>query len=277
MNLRHRIGASLALVMMVAVVMVERSQAQSLFAGYDMFCGLPVVIGYDPQGASARLDNVGRPYIHLDPGVAANWTVSRMFALAHECAHHRLGHTSYLGALQRFSGGTARQELEADCWAANALRRVGYEFDINRTVLEQAHQGHFSFNGYPSGSQRAAEILRCANGESSDEDIDPFENIHDDGEVWISDVDLNWNRNPASPIVRYMIEVTNDDSSRARCSIRVNQVLISRASSEPVRVHRSQVYPLNIPSGEVRTIRDSMRWYGDAEVYPAIRWQLQCR
>ncbi len=86
----------------------------SIFAGYDSFCGLPVVVGNDAQSASARKDQFGRKFIHVDPNVMSNWSMSRMFVLAHECAHHLLGHTNRIGELERYYGGTSKQELEAD-------------------------------------------------------------------------------------------------------------------------------------------------------------------
>lgn len=135
-----------------------------MFVGYDSFCGLPVVVGHDAQTASARKDQFGNKYIHIDPSAMSNWTMSRLFTLAHECAHHYLGHTTQLGELERFRGGTAKQELEADCWAARKLREIGLDFDINRTILQYASQGHFSAGGYPSGSQRAKNILDCIGG-----------------------------------------------------------------------------------------------------------------
>lgn len=136
--------------------------AQEMFAGYDRFCGLPVIVGTDPQMASARRFADGRPYLHVDPGVAVNWTTSGMFAVAHECAHHRLGHTTGLGAAARYSGGTRIQELQADCWAAEALMRAGLVSDLRRVVVQQAMQGHFPpGGGYPSGAERARAMIQC--------------------------------------------------------------------------------------------------------------------
>ncbi|MFZ5477065.1 MAG: hypothetical protein ACOZNI_09850 [Myxococcota bacterium] len=153
----------------MAFLLASPAFAQDMFAGFDDFCGLPVVVGADPQTATARKDAYGRPYIHVDPGVMANWTMSRRFTLAHECAHHLLGHTSSLGELARYSGGTRTQELEADCWAAAALSQAGYASDISRTVLQNASQGHFTSGGYPSGDERARNILTCSSGRGGNE------------------------------------------------------------------------------------------------------------
>lgn len=132
-----------------------------MFAGYDSLCNLPVIVGSDPQLATARVDNSGNPYIHVDPAVMSNWTTSRIFVLAHECAHHLLGHTTSLGKMQRFRGGTKQQEMKADCWAAKVLLDAGYTADITRTILEWANKGHFSASGYPSGIERAKNISNC--------------------------------------------------------------------------------------------------------------------
>jgi hypothetical protein len=140
----------------------SEANAAGMFVGYDAFCGLPVVQGPDPQIATARRDQFGRPFIHIDPSAMANWSSSRIFTLAHECAHHRLGHTSQLGARHRYMGGTRQQELEADCWAARQLSANGYYQDITATVVQQAMRGHFAGSGYPSGRERATNVLACA-------------------------------------------------------------------------------------------------------------------
>ncbi|MCO7225907.1 hypothetical protein [Pleionea sp. CnH1-48] len=139
-----------------------------MFAGFDEFCGLPVIVGPDPGSASARRDAYGNPIIHVDPKVMSNWTMSRRFVIAHECAHHLLGHTSQLGALKRYYGGTREQELEADCWAAQRLSKEGFNVDIGRTALKYASEGHFSAGGYPSGTERAMNISHCASIDDDD-------------------------------------------------------------------------------------------------------------
>ena len=152
------------LVGFAVLILSNQAQAQpDMFVGYDSFCGLPVVVGHDPQTATARKNSLGKPFIHIDPGAISNWTTSRIFVLAHECAHHLLGHTNTLGEMERYFGGTRKQELEADCWAARQLRRFGHMFDLDRTVLEQLSRGHFKpGGGYPSGTERATNIVQCS-------------------------------------------------------------------------------------------------------------------
>jgi hypothetical protein len=134
------------------------------FTGYDSFCGLPVFTGSNPQFATAERDNQGNPIIHVDPSVLSNMSNSRIFTLAHECAHHLLGHTTQLGHLERYSGGTRKQELEADCWAAQKLSQFGQFSDLEFQTLKNLSDGHFAGNGYPSGNERAHNIYACATG-----------------------------------------------------------------------------------------------------------------
>jgi hypothetical protein len=54
----------------------------AMFAGYDAFCGVRVVVVSNPQGASAALDPMG-PVIYADPSVMGNRSMSRIFTLVH--------------------------------------------------------------------------------------------------------------------------------------------------------------------------------------------------
>ena len=141
------------------------AQAQpALFAGYDEFCGIPVIVRPNPQSATAERDSLGRPVIHVDRGVMANWTMSRIFTLAHECAHHRLRHTTPGGTWIRNTQfwATRAQELAADCWAARALAANGYRRDLERAYIDFAYQGSVPPGNYPSGQERAQTVARCA-------------------------------------------------------------------------------------------------------------------
>ncbi len=134
----------------------------SMFAGYDEFCGLPVFVESTPQDAVATIRN-GKRVILVDPNVITNWKLSRIFALAHECGHHKLGHLSRSEQFSRqHMNATRRQELKADCWAARALASNGYFNDIKRTIMQNVSQGPIMQGPYPSGMERATYIAKCA-------------------------------------------------------------------------------------------------------------------
>ncbi|MEL0167943.1 MAG: hypothetical protein VW877_07410 [Pseudomonadaceae bacterium] len=139
------------------------SQAQAMFAGWDAFCGIRVIVTPNAQIASAAMDGAG-PVIYADPGVMANWTMSRVFTLAHECGHHRSGHVTPQGMWFRNQQfwATRAQELEADCWAAEALSQTRDYADLNRTIHQFASQGPQMQGTYPSGLERAQTVARCA-------------------------------------------------------------------------------------------------------------------
>ena len=151
----------IALVSSPFVAAENRMKTYSLI-GFDSFCGLPVYTGYNPQIATAEIDINGQPIIHIDPSAFNNQSHSRLFVLAHECAHHKLGHTSQFGKAQRFYGGTRQQELDADCWAAKQLKKYGFFNDINYATFVNIANGFFTGNGYPSGVERAKNIQECA-------------------------------------------------------------------------------------------------------------------
>lgn len=68
---------------------ISTSTQAQIFAGYDQFCGIPLIVTPNQQTASAARDQFGRPVIYVDPSAMSNWSHSRVFALAHECAHHK--------------------------------------------------------------------------------------------------------------------------------------------------------------------------------------------
>jgi hypothetical protein len=152
----------------VAVIMlymlVAKISFAEIFAGYDQFCGVPVIVQSNPQGAVASRDTAGNPIIYIDPTIMGNWTMSRMFTLAHECAHHKLGHSTPQGMWWRNSNywSTRAQELEADCWAAQELLQIGDVADLRRTIVQFASQGPMPPGNYPSGTERAMNAARCA-------------------------------------------------------------------------------------------------------------------
>jgi len=135
-----------------------------MFIGYDSFCGLPVIVKPTALRAEATYDNNGFPVIVIDPSVYKNQTASRIFAIAHECGHHKNGHLSGLGIWKRFHGnGTAAQERGADCWAAEQLALAGLSEELQRVVRDFAAEADPPFwSPYPSGRDRSVGVLLCA-------------------------------------------------------------------------------------------------------------------
>jgi hypothetical protein len=133
-------------------------------AGYDQFCGLPIIVAPNPQGASASTDQFNRAAIYVDPSIMADATASRMFTIAHECAHHRLGHTLPQGMWFRNSQywATKQQELAADCWAAEQLKNTQGMQDVERAIRQFVSQGSAAQGNYPSGLERAYAAAGCA-------------------------------------------------------------------------------------------------------------------
>lgn len=136
---------------------------QAMFVGYDQLCGVRVVQYPNPQIASAGFDAQG-PVIYIDPGAMQNWTASRVFTLAHECGHLQLGHSTPQGMYFRNTvyWATKEQELEADCWATQALAKLGrYQADLRRMDAQFRSQGSQPQGPYPSGLERAFNLERC--------------------------------------------------------------------------------------------------------------------
>lgn len=154
----------LMLAVLLFSILIQRPSFAQMFAGYDEFCGVPVVVVPNSQNASAARDQFGNPVIYVDPRVMSNWTMSRRFALAHECAHHMLGHTLPQGMWFRNTQywATRQQELQADCWAARQLARTHNVQDLRRMIVQFASQGPMPQGAYPSGTERAHAAARCA-------------------------------------------------------------------------------------------------------------------
>lgn len=155
----------LIIYLFIAMCSITTSNA-AILAGYDQFCGIPVLVEKTPQTAVASRDREGKPIIYIDPSAMSNWTHSRIFTLAHECGHHRLGHSTPSGMLFRKNTrwATKTQELQADCWAAIALRQIWELKDINRMINIYRNEGGVNVGGYPSGLERAENIRNCAYG-----------------------------------------------------------------------------------------------------------------
>ncbi len=106
----------------------------------------------------------GRPTIYYNPVLLQGFGPHMAgFFFAHEYGHLRYGHSgSALAADAGTAGATRqRQELEADCYAAQALAEHGRE-SVEAAVRFFRKMGPFRYDAFhPTGAQRAAKLLSC--------------------------------------------------------------------------------------------------------------------
>ena len=135
------------------------------FPGYDDLCGYDIRV--EPTAYLSKAQIVeGDPVIVIDPRLLhPRQGFHRTFLIAHECAHHRMRHTTRAGLAKRHTArhGIRDQEMSADCWASETLARAG----MLESLLEIADQfwrrGFVSpGGGYPSGIQRSNVIRHCS-------------------------------------------------------------------------------------------------------------------
>lgn len=136
------------------------------FAGYASECGFRIVLRSTRHVSLAETEEDGTPYIVIDPLLTKPGNEHhKVFLIAHECAHHRLGHTSKGGLQFRMSSrrAVADQELSADCLASEMLSDAGLDTSTNMMSIRMSRLGIFSpGGGYPPGVQRAKIIQSCA-------------------------------------------------------------------------------------------------------------------
>lgn len=141
-------------------------EIEEAFPGYADLCGYPIVVSTTPTIAQAVIGAEGSKVIVIDPSLQApEESFRRTFMIAHECAHHRMGHSNLASRQQRIlSSRVVRdQELSADCWAAETLARAGQD-RTTRLMADRFFRGglYSPGNGYPSGLQRSTIIQQCA-------------------------------------------------------------------------------------------------------------------
>ena len=135
------------------------------FPGYADRCGFKILLKPTSHVATAETAADGAKVIFIDPLLTkAGNEYHKAFLIAHECAHHVLGHTSEDGLSRRWVSrrAVADQELSADCWAAEALSEAGLSAYTKMMSRQMSRSGLFSSGGYPAGIQRAAIIRNCA-------------------------------------------------------------------------------------------------------------------
>lgn len=160
----------LVVAMYFGLIMASNGVIAEILADYDQFCIAPIVEAQNPHGASAARDQFGNPVIYVDPEFMRHWAMSRIFVLAHECAHHMLGHTLPQGMWFRTNQvwATRQQELNADCWAAQQLSLLGDIEGLKKVIVQFSSQGSQPQGSHPSGAERAGTIANCAGIDLSD-------------------------------------------------------------------------------------------------------------
>jgi hypothetical protein len=160
-----------------------RSEFQRrLFSIHNPYCAiLTYVIPDLSEQASSTQDANGRSIIAIDAPTYKTDRAYAHFLMAHECCHHTLGHTRitsqsfgqlgpqpfyYIRPLLK------NMELDADGCAVRLLT-LNREFD----AIESARKTMFEFGAaptgayYPTGSERAENIVHAARESISDESI----------------------------------------------------------------------------------------------------------
>jgi hypothetical protein len=183
----------------------------------------------------------GRPTIYYNPILLQGFG-PRMaeFFFAHEYGHLRYGHTG--GALAQEGGEVSllrqRQELDADCYAAQVLA------EHDREAVEAAlhffqRMGPYRYDAFhPTGAQRAAKIRSCLppDPEESAELLVERENAYDARDVSFT------LRSPAASTGEYAVEARiwiDDAAVGTVSSIRQPGSIVVRGL--PAGTHRYRV------------------------------------
>lgn len=158
--------AVLSLLVCLSLCAPARAAAEEPFDGYAALCGYPIETRPTARLSYARIDAEGRAVIVLDPRLSSpRQAEHRLFLIAHECAHHRMSHTTQAGLARRMMRrhGTRDQELSADCWAAETMTRLGMDAALRRLADQFWRRGFVDpGQGYPSGIQRSNVMRHCA-------------------------------------------------------------------------------------------------------------------
>ena len=147
----------------LTIPVAAQAPAKFEIIGTAPYCDAIVVEGTNPRGASSSAPQ-GRRVILIDPDVMAALPYLTPFVLAHECAHHVLGHTSPRGLLRE--GHRFRQkELDADCWAAHRLGQANETDSVLAQIeLFQSQDSVSPGPRYPAWRTRAKRMQACLDG-----------------------------------------------------------------------------------------------------------------
>jgi hypothetical protein len=128
-----------------------------------------------PEQAMSLLDRNGKPVIVMSGATLAEEPAYGRFLMAHECCHHSLGHVGryreglgHVGPQPFFYIAPAlrQMELDADCCAVKMLRERHEADSISSAERAMQAFGEEPTGAYyPTGSERAENIVKCAAGE----------------------------------------------------------------------------------------------------------------
>ncbi len=156
---------SIVLILLATPVAAQTYEGAT-FSGYDEICGYDIRIERTAYLSEARSKAGDTPVIVIDPTLLKpKQGFHRTFLIAHECAHHKMAHTTRGGLAKRFTArnGIRDQEMSADCWAAETLTRAGLLPPLLNIADQFFRRGFVSpGGGYPSGIQRSNVIRHCA-------------------------------------------------------------------------------------------------------------------
>jgi hypothetical protein len=181
----------------------------------------------------------GRPTIYYNPVLLQGFG-PRMaeFFFAHEYGHLRYGHAG--GALSHEAGEVTvlrqRQELEADCYAAQVLADHDRE-SVETAVRFFKRMGPYRYDAlHPTGAQRAARIISCLPPPPDQSSTAPLPDVVSPGEVSFT------LRSPAASAGEYAIEARvwiDDTPVGTVSSIRQPGSLVVRGF--PAGAHRYRI------------------------------------
>lgn len=124
------------------------------------------------EQAASMMDGKGRPIIVVNLRTLGERPSYSKFLMAHECCHHTLGHVvkfrKGLGGqgarpFLRIAPELSRMELEADCCAIRLLRDRLEADSIDAARSTMVTFGKNATGAYyPTGDERAANIVACA-------------------------------------------------------------------------------------------------------------------
>ncbi len=157
----------------VAMIVLALGSAPALLAAQEPLTDVRLLATDTLHDVAVTRRENGRPVIYYNPALIERvGPLLRDFFIAHEYGHVFYDHVG--GALAGLDSNMAelrqRQELEADCYAANRLARNG-RASVEAAVQFFTRMGLFSHDRFhPSGSRRAANLLACLPAVQADPD-----------------------------------------------------------------------------------------------------------